>query len=92
LFEADLGMQTANAQFENGSTIGALISHAVGTTLLIVVGFGIYNIPNMSIYEKMDSIAIPKATSFSGRDAKSIFITITSPFDSLAEPRDWYLD
>ena len=44
--------------------------------MLIVAGFGIYNILNMMIYEKMDSIAILKATGFSGRDVNAIFITI----------------
>jgi lipoprotein-releasing system permease protein len=48
----------------------------VGITLLIVAGFGIYNILNMMIYEKMDSIAILKATGFSGLDVNNIFITI----------------
>jgi lipoprotein-releasing system permease protein len=71
-------IQTANAQFETGSTIRMLISYSVGITLLIVAGFGIYNILNMMIYEKMDSIAILKATGFSGRDVKRIFIVIAS--------------
>jgi lipoprotein-releasing system permease protein len=53
-----------------------LISYAVGVTLLIVAGFGIYNILNMMIYEKMDTIAILKATGFSGKDVNRIFITI----------------
>ncbi len=69
-------IQTANAQFETGSSIRTLISYAVGITLLIVAGFGIYNILNMMIYEKMDSIAILKATGFSGRDVKRIFLII----------------
>lgn len=69
-------IQTANAQFETGSSIRSLISYAVGITLLIVAGFGIYNILNMMIYEKMDTIAILKATGFSGSDVKRIFITI----------------
>ncbi|MFZ4768937.1 MAG: ABC transporter permease [Ferruginibacter sp.] len=69
-------IQTANAQFETGSFVRSLISYAVGITLLIVAGFGIYNILNMMIYEKMDSIAILKATGFSGRDVKRIFIYI----------------
>ncbi len=69
-------IQTANAQFETGSFIRSLISYAVGVTLLIVAGFGIYNILNMMIYEKMDSIAIMKATGFSGKDVKRIFLTI----------------
>jgi lipoprotein-releasing system permease protein len=71
-----IDIQTANAQFETGSSIRTLISYAVGITLLIVAGFGIYNILNMMIYEKMDSIAILKATGFSGKDVNRIFITI----------------
>ena len=45
-----LDIQTANSQFETGSFIRTLISYAVGITLLIVAGFGIYNILNMIIY------------------------------------------
>ena len=77
LFRAEAeDIQTANAQFETGSFIRTLISYAVGITLLIVAGFGIYNILNMMIYEKMDSIAILKATGFSGQDVNRIFIVI----------------
>jgi lipoprotein-releasing system permease protein len=77
LFEVDaIDIQTANAQFETGSSVRTLISYAVGITLLIVAGFGIYNILNMMIYEKMDSIAILKATGFSGKDVNALFITI----------------
>lgn len=77
LFETDAtDIQTANAQFDVGTRIRAMISYAVGVTLLIVAGFGIYNILNMMIYEKMDSIAILKATGFSGRDVRAIFLTI----------------
>ncbi|WP_372755074.1 ABC transporter permease [Mariniflexile sp.] len=70
-------IQTANAQFETGSNVRSIISYAVGITLLIVSGFGIYNILNMLIYEKMDTIAILKATGFAGADVKKIFITIS---------------
>lgn len=73
-----MDIQTANAQFETGSFIRTLISYAVGVTLLIVAGFGIYNILNMMIYEKMDSIAILKATGFSGKDVNRVFITIAA--------------
>jgi lipoprotein-releasing system permease protein len=71
-----IDIQTANSQFETGSFVRTLISYAVGITLLVVAGFGIYNILNMMIYEKMDSIAILKATGFSGSDVKRIFLTI----------------
>lgn len=73
-----IDIQEANAQFETGSRVRSIISYAVGIVLLIVAGFGIYNILNMMIYEKMDSIAILKATGFSGRDVKWIFISLAS--------------
>ena len=65
----------ANAQFETGSNIRNLITYAVSITLLIVAGFGIYNILNMLIYEKMKDIAILKATGFSGTDVQLIFMS-----------------
>lgn len=65
----------ANAQFETGSNIRNLITYAVSITLLIVAGFGIYNILNMLIYEKMKDIAILKATGFSGQDVQLIFMS-----------------
>lgn len=70
-----IDINTANAQFDTGSSIRSLISYAVSITLLIVAGFGIYNILNMLIYEKMNDIAILKATGFSGRDVQLIFIS-----------------
>lgn len=77
-FDLDaIDYQTANSQFETGSTVRSIISYAVGIVLLIVAGFGIYNILNMMIFEKMDSIAILKATGFSGNDVKWIFISLS---------------
>jgi lipoprotein-releasing system permease protein len=70
-----IDVKTANAQFETGTTIRNLITYAVSITLLIVAGFGIYNILNMLIYEKMNDIAILKATGFSGRDVQLIFMS-----------------
>ncbi len=69
-----LDINTANAQFDTGSDIRTLISYAVSITLLIVAAFGIYNILNMFIYEKMNDIAILKATGFTGQDVMYIFI------------------
>lgn len=68
-------INTANAQFETGTSIRNLITYAVSITLLIVAGFGIYNILNMLIYEKMNDIAILKATGFSGKDVQLIFMS-----------------
>jgi lipoprotein-releasing system permease protein len=79
LFDIDaVDIQTANAQFQTGSSVRTLISYAVGIVLLIVAGFGIYNILNMMIYEKMDTIAILKATGFSGTDVQNIFLVIAT--------------
>ena len=68
-------IQTANAQFETGNTVRNLITYAVSATLLIVAGFGIYNILNMLIYEKMNDIAILKATGFTGGDVQLVFMS-----------------
>lgn len=68
-------IKAANAQFETGSNIRNLITYSVSVTLLIVAGFGIYNILNMLIYEKMKDIAILKATGFSGKDVQLIFMS-----------------
>lgn len=70
-----IDINEANAQFETGSNIRNLITYAVSITLLIVAGFGIYNILNMLIYEKMKDIAILKATGFSGKDVQLIFMS-----------------
>lgn len=70
-----LDIKAANAQFDTGSDIRTLITYAVSITLLIVAGFGIYNILNMFIYEKMNDIAILKATGFTGRDVRRLFIS-----------------
>ncbi len=68
----DIG--TANASFDTGTSIRNLITYVVSVTLLLVAGFGIYNILNMFIREKMNDIAILKATGFSGREVKRIFM------------------
>ena len=70
-----IDIKTANAQFDTGTNIRNLITYAVSITLLVVAGFGIYNILNMLIYEKMNDIAILKATGFSGKDVQWIFIS-----------------
>jgi len=70
-----IDINTANAQFETGTNIRNLITYAVAINLLIVAGFGIYNILNMLIYEKMNDIAILKAIGFSGKDVEMIFLS-----------------
>ncbi len=66
--------ETANATFLTGNKIRNIISYSVSITLLIVAGFGIYNILNMTIYNKMKDIAILKAMGFAGVDVRRIFM------------------
>jgi lipoprotein-releasing system permease protein len=66
--------QTANATFLLGVVIRNILTYSVSITLLIVAGFGIYNILNMTIQNKMKDIAILKATGFAGKDVKQIFM------------------
>ena len=66
--------ETANATFLTGNIIRNILTYSVSITLLVVAGFGIYNILNMTIYNKMKDIAILKAMGFAGRDVKRIFM------------------
>ncbi len=66
--------QTANQQLLAASQLRSIIAIAVSLTILLVAGFGIYNIMNMTINEKIREIAILKAMGFSGGDIMSIFL------------------
>lgn len=66
----------ANQQLEAGSRLRDIIAMAVSLTILLVAGFGIYNIMNMTINEKIREIAILKAMGFAGRDITIIFLTL----------------
>lgn len=66
--------ETANATILMGVIIRNILTYSVSITLLVVAGFGIYNILNMTIYNKMKDIAILKAMGFSGRDVKYVFM------------------
>ncbi len=66
--------ETASATMLLGNIIRNILTYSVSITLLIVAGFGIYNILNMTIMNKMKDIAILKAMGFSGKDVKQIFM------------------
>jgi lipoprotein-releasing system permease protein len=66
--------ETANATMLLGVIIRNILTYSVSITLLIVAGFGIYNILNMTIMNKMKDIAILKAMGFAGKDVKQIFM------------------
>lgn len=67
--------QVANGQLEATSQLRDILAIAVSLTILIVAGFGIYNIMNMTVNEKIREIAILKAMGFSGKDIVEIFLT-----------------
>jgi lipoprotein-releasing system permease protein len=66
---------TANASVMASNIIRNVLTYVVSITLLIVAGFGIYNIMNMTIANKMKDIAILKAEGFDRRDVVQIFLT-----------------
>jgi len=67
--------QTINAAAMAGTFIRNMLTYVVSFTLLVVAGFGIYNIMNMSITNKMKDIAILKAQGFARRDIVQIFLS-----------------
>lgn len=67
--------QTANAAAMAGTNIRNALTYVVSFTLLVVAGFGIYNIMNMTIANKMKDIAILKAQGFAQRDIVTIFLS-----------------
>ncbi len=84
LLAAELGNQMGDLKFEDwetanqsilaGTQIRNIMTFVVCFTLLVVAGFGIYNIMNMNIINKMKDIAILKATGFQGSDVTGIFM------------------
>ncbi|MFN8277995.1 MAG: ABC transporter permease [Chitinophagales bacterium] len=66
--------ETANASAMVSITIRNVMTVVVSFTLLVVAGFGIYNIMNMTIQNKLKDIAILKAQGFASRDILQIFL------------------
>lgn len=67
--------QEGNGQLDSANILRDIIAIAVSLTILIVAGFGIYNIMNMTVNEKIKEIAILKAMGFNGNDVIEIFLT-----------------
>ncbi|TWP24810.1 ABC transporter permease [Apibacter muscae] len=67
--------QESNPQLESANKVRGSIGTAMSLTILIVAGFGIYNIMNMTVNEKIKEIAILKAIGFNGKDIVQIFLT-----------------
>ena len=64
----------ANGQLEAGNELRNYLAIAVSLPILLVAGFGIYNIMNMTVNEKIKEIAILKAMGFEGGDIVEIFL------------------
>jgi lipoprotein-releasing system permease protein len=66
--------EVTNASVEASNTVRDVLTIVVSATMLIVAGFGIYNIMNMLINNKMKDIAILKAQGFAQKDIVQIFL------------------
>jgi len=69
------GWQEGNAQLVSVNALREILALAVSIVIIIVAGFGIYNIMNMTVNEKIKDIAILKALGFAGKDVVQIFLT-----------------
>ena len=70
-----LDWKEANANIFGIFKVQNMITYLVIVSILIVSGFGIFNILMMIIYEKMPDIAILKAVGYKDRDIVKIFLT-----------------
>ncbi len=66
--------ETANATIVTSFAIRNAMTAIVVLTLLIVAAFGIYNIMNMNVQNKLKDIAILKAVGFDAKDVIQIFL------------------
>lgn len=67
--------EVANSSVMAGNLVRNVLTFVVSITMLIVAGFGIYNIMNMTIANKMKDIAILKAEGFARKDIVQIFLS-----------------
>ncbi|MHB8260632.1 MAG: ABC transporter permease [Bacteroidia bacterium] len=66
--------KAANELFVAGKKIRAIMFLFISWAILLVAAFGIYNILNMTVMQKLNDIAILKANGFSGGDVVKIFV------------------
>lgn len=66
--------ETTNAAILAGEVIRNVMTFVISLAMLVVAGFGIYNIMNMSIINKLKDIAILKATGFESGNIVRIFL------------------
>lgn len=78
-FENNYGYKSSDWLKDNpflfeGEELNNIIFYCIAISILLVAGFGIFNILNMMIYEKMRDISIIKAVGFTNKDVRSIFM------------------
>lgn len=66
--------QTAYSNLLSGTRMRDVMIIAISISIMLVAGFGIYNILNMTISQKINDIAILKAMGFQGHDVVRIFV------------------
>jgi lipoprotein-releasing system permease protein len=64
----------ANETFVAAGKTRTVMMRSISAAILLVASFGIYNILNMTIIQKMNDIAILKAMGFAGKDVIKIFV------------------
>ena len=69
------GWKESNETLMAANKMRKIVITFVSLTILLVAGFGIYNILNMTVSQKINDIAILKAMGFKGKDVIRIFVT-----------------
>jgi lipoprotein-releasing system permease protein len=68
------GWKEANETMMASFRMRTIVITFVSFTILLVAGFGIYTILNMTVSQKINDIAILKAMGFKGKDVVRIFV------------------
>jgi lipoprotein-releasing system permease protein len=79
-FENRFGYQAEDWKVKNAAVFSVfkiqnIVTYLVIISIMVVSGFGIFNIITMMIYEKMKDIAILKALGFTDKDIRRIFLS-----------------
>lgn len=70
-----LSWDQINANFLNVFTIQNALKNVVTTIILLIAGFGIYNILNVSVNQKRKDIAILRSMGYEEGDIKNLFLS-----------------
>lgn len=67
--------QVTNKDILSADLVRGTLMKFISLSILIVAAFGIYNILNMTVMQKINDIAILKATGYNGKDIIKVFVT-----------------